>query len=108
MMKLLYIKNQYGGLGLGALITGGPTGADGTMAAAMAVMDTMVVDTAVEDIGLAAALGVVVEEVEIVEDLAVVVEADLEVVVEADLEEAAVAAAAEEVVVEVVDKSTKK
>jgi hypothetical protein len=99
MMKLLYIKNQYGGLGLAALITGGHIGADGTLVEAMADMDTIEADE--EDItGVVADLGVAVEEAEIVEDLVVVVEADLE--------EAAVAAAAEEVVVEVVDKSTKK
>jgi hypothetical protein len=106
MMKLLYIKNQYGGLGLAALITGGHIGADGTLVEAMADMDTIEADE--EDItGVVADLGVAVEEAEIVEDL-VVEEAVSAVVVEADLEEAAVAAAAEEVVVEVVDKSTKK
>jgi hypothetical protein len=103
MMKHLYIKRVFGGLGLVDHIIGGHIGEDGTLEVVMADMDTMVADTVVEDIGLAVVLGAVVEEVEIVEGLVEAVAVDLVVVEEADLvvEEAvedAVEAVAEEVV----------
>ncbi len=100
MMKHLYIKKVYGGLGLEALITGGLIGVDGIQAA---VMVDMVAGGEEEDtlsVGVVVDLGVVVAVVDLVGHLDVedLVEAVVEDLVEAVVVEAV--EVAEEAVVE--------
>jgi hypothetical protein len=66
MMKHLYIKRAFGGLGLAGHITIGHIGADGILGVVMVDMDTMAVEVVEDIIGAQVVdLGAAVEEEEI-------------------------------------------